>query len=341
MLPKVYIGKRKENVSHIPLLYSNLGLVNKPDRLFLNQALHAGTKKIVEIVESPEEADFIVLPHEYFAVSHDQEYIEYYKRVSKEVGKKLIIFDYSDLDKDIPLKDAIVCRTSQYGYKKRNNEIIIPPVVEDLGLKYGVDKRDLKHLSISFCGWAKYSSPLRRVLTEVRDAAKGNLGPRKKGLLFRSKVIKILEGISSIRKNFIVRSFFSGHKSTIKEDPIKLREEYVQNMKDSDLALCVKGDGNFSIRFYEALSLGRVPLFIDTDCVLPLEMEGLLDYSKFMFRVNWVDIDKLPELVSNLLATMNQEKYLKMQELSRAAFENHLKQDNFLELLFLKILNIK
>ena len=33
----------------------------------------------------------------------------------------------------------------------------------------------------------------------------------------------------------------------------------------------MRGAGNFSYRFYETLMMGRIPIFIDTDCVLPFE----------------------------------------------------------------------
>ena len=42
-------------------------------------------------------------------------------------------------------------------------------------------------------------------------------------------------------------------------------------MLDSSFSLCIRGNGNFSYRFYEALSFGRIPILIDTDVELPFE----------------------------------------------------------------------
>ncbi len=52
-----------------------------------------------------------------------------------------------------------------------------------------------------------------------------------------------------------------------------VRQEYVHSMMESDYILCARGAGNFSRRLYEALSCGRIPVFVDTDCVLPYQSE--------------------------------------------------------------------
>ena len=44
---------------------------------------------------------------------------------------------------------------------------------------------------------------------------------------------------------------------------------FMRNMVDSDYILCTRGFGNYSFRLYEALSCGRIPVFVDTDCLLP------------------------------------------------------------------------
>jgi hypothetical protein len=48
-----------------------------------------------------------------------------------------------------------------------------------------------------------------------------------------------------------------------------VRAEFVRNVIDSDYVACVRGGGNFSLRLYETLCCGRIPIVIDTDCVLP------------------------------------------------------------------------
>ena len=105
------------------------------------------------------------------------------------------------------------------------------------------------------------------------------------------------------------------------------RTEYVDNIKNSDFTLSPKGDGNFSVRFFESLSLGRIPLLIDTDCALPLEDE--VDYDEFILRVSYKDLPKLAQIVANYYSTLTPEAFLSEQKRCREVFEKYLKIDVF------------
>ena len=41
-------------------------------------------------------------------------------------------------------------------------------------------------------------------------------------------------------------------------------------MNANPYVFCLRGAGNFSIRFYETMAMGRIPFVIDTDIRLPL-----------------------------------------------------------------------
>ena len=40
---------------------------------------------------------------------------------------------------------------------------------------------------------------------------------------------------------------------------------------DNLYGLCVRGFGNFSFRLGETLMMGRIPILIDTECILPFD----------------------------------------------------------------------
>jgi len=67
------------------------------------------------------------------------------------------------------------------------------------------------------------------------------------------------------------------------EAAVLRRREFVNNILSSDYVLCARGWANCSIRFYETLSLGRIPVLIDTDCVLPFE--SAIDWRKYCVMV--------------------------------------------------------
>lgn len=84
---------------------------------------------------------------------------------------------------------------------------------------------------------------------------------------YRSALISAFSKDSRIKSSFIVRDAFWGGKP---HDPM-LMEEFWNNMLAHPFALAPRGAGNFSMRFYQALSAGRIPVLLNTDMVLPLE----------------------------------------------------------------------
>ena len=155
---------------------------------------------------------------------------------------------------------------------------------------------------------------------------------RFQGLYYRRKIVKVIQSAKTCRPNFYIRSFFSASKATIEGDKDQIRNEFISSIKDSDLALVVRGNGNFSLRFFEVLSLGRIPLFIDTDTPLPLENE--IDYDSFMLRVEHKDIHKIPEIVEKFWQETTPEQFIEMQKKAREVFETKLRSDAFFRIYF-------
>jgi hypothetical protein len=137
-----------------------------------------------------------------------------------------------------------------------------------------------------------------------------------------------------ITTNFIIRRSYSGTAKTAELDLAQARSEYIENILGSDLVLCAKGDGNFSVRFFEALSLGRVPLLIDTDCPLPLS--GLINYDEFIVRVDYRELAKLPTIVAEVYKNWSAEDYEIKQRRAREVFEQYLQIDKFFSLVLTK-----
>lgn len=76
--------------------------------------------------------------------------------------------------------------------------------------------------------------------------------------------------------------------TTPKTEQEELRKRYLENLNDSQFILCPRGAGLNSIRFFEALRMGRIPVLIADDTKLPLEW--LVNYDNFVVRVPEADI---------------------------------------------------
>jgi SAM-dependent methyltransferase len=72
-------------------------------------------------------------------------------------------------------------------------------------------------------------------------------------------------------------------------------EDLIENFKTSEFCFCPRGTGNFSIRFYETLYYGRIPVVIDTDILLPFSNE--IEWNKYIVISN--KIEELPEKIYN------------------------------------------
>jgi hypothetical protein len=152
-------------------------------------------------------------------------------------------------------------------------------------------------------------------------------GVFQKGMYLRKKALSILGRSKMIDMSTIIRTSYSGNEKTISLDPIQARKEYVENIINTDYTLCVKGDGNFSIRFYEVLSLGRIPLLVDTDCVLPLE--EIIAYNQCMMKVGYNELSTIDQRLAQFHNTLTNEQFQMMQKKAREVFEMYLRLDKF------------
>jgi hypothetical protein len=335
---KVFTGKILPGYSYVPLLYPNIGFQGKDSLLFLGNAFKDFTEPTVELVESPKQADFILLPHNYFQIKNELEYLESFRELSRSTGKKLIVFAYGDSSNKLPFDDCIILRSSQYRSSKMPNEIILPAYAEDLGKVSGMKWREKGDKPVvGFCGWAKHRGVVAAAkfnIKLIRDMLKygSTKTPHLQGLYFRQCAIALLSKAKEVRINFILRRSYSGHKETISLDENTARSQFIENMRNSDLILSVKGDGNFSYRFFEALSMGRLPLLVDTDCVLPLE--GQIDYDSFVIRVKASELEKIAVIVEDFYMALSDEEYIRRQKSARENFERLLRIDRFFNYVF-------
>lgn len=75
----------------------------------------------------------------------------------------------------------------------------------------------------------------------------------------------------------------------------KLEKIYVDAAVQSWAMLCPRGMGSLSIRFYEALCLGRIPVHISDEYTFPLS--DRIDYSRFCIDIRQDDVPVLGKLL--------------------------------------------
>jgi hypothetical protein len=147
---------------------------------------------------------------------------------------------------------------------------------------------------------------------------------------FRQRVLDTFERSSAVTTHYVLRAAYRAGQSTSDSRNAannRARQEFISNVLDTDYTVCMRGGGNFSVRFYEALALGRIPIFIDTDCALPFH--DTLDWRRY---VVWVDANELaaaPHLVRHYHADLTPEEFRARQLECRRLWEERLSPDGF------------
>jgi hypothetical protein len=168
---------------------------------------------------------------------------------------RVIVFLLSDYNEEIDVPPQVLYfRSGMYRSKQKPNEYLLPYVWVQSELKGEVpfvplEKKGNRPL-IGFCG-SIVSDPCRLIhINEVKKAPQ-------------------------IKTNFIIRTeYWAG-----KQGDRSVVDDFIKNIQTTYGTLCSRGTGNFSARFYQVLYLGRIPIVVNTDMVLPFED-----------RINWKEI---------------------------------------------------
>lgn len=288
------------------------------------------------------EAEIVVFPAKWEQAVGNQEAMELAWQLAEIAGKNrkpLVMFFWSDSAESVPIEDSVVLRTSLYRSSKKPNEFAMPAWSEDFVEKYLEGRISVRpkrtNPTVGFCGYAappkvSFRRKLRRIL--YPSAGFVSMKKSKSGAVIRAEAMDLLSRSSLVETNFIVRDRFlggahlpGGHVDLALLQDVQL--EYVENMVESDYILCARGGGNFSYRLYETLCCGRIPVFIDTDCVLPYDF--IIEWKK---NCVWVDESELPliaEKVAEFHSHLSSQEFANLQYECRRLWEQWLSPEGF------------
>jgi hypothetical protein len=263
-------------------------------------------------------------------------------QLARDAGKPTVVFFWSDRDDPVSL-EAVVFRTSLYRSRRRQNEFAQPAWSEDFLARYlGGEFRVRPKLTVptvGFCGFAPPDPPAPRGL---RGRVRRSAGDRKRALQRRfhmlspgheprRQALRALATSAGLHTNFIVRGEFMGgaipHGQPDVRELRRVRQEYVANMVASDYVLCVRGAGNFSYRLYETLSCGRIPVFVDTDCVLPLDFA--VDWREYCVWIDQTEIGQIGDRVAEFHEGLSDTDFADLQRECRRFWETHISPEGF------------
>jgi len=263
------------------------------------------------------DCDVAIYPEEWQG-KKDQHLTKFVDRVRK-AGKRTVVFMVQDFPRNpneglgsYKHPDVIILKTSCYASKGDTHALsALRPDMREFADQYKISTapRGWKDVpTIGFCGQSNTS--------------------------LRSRIVKSIRD-SGLNDNFIIRpSFWAG----LPRDAIinrteryhKVRREFIQNMTQSDYCLCMRGAGNFSLRMCEAMACSRIPVFINTDCVLP-----------YMNHIPWRDIvvwvDRPRDVVNDIreFHKRTKQSFREAQQRCREIWKDWLSLEGYISKLHL------
>ena len=271
------------------------------------------------LTDQPADADFFVYPTHY-QVAYDYTAVDFAQHgIASEIQpliqqrfaaldalagqykKKIITVYIRDNAKPLPSEHAIVFRTSLTAAGRQRNEFAFPAngrPFPDLITKELPDS--LPWTEKPKVGFRGQSIPLK---LPFRPAIKNSINELlwkmgsewqlktkfNYGYLYRRNAILKLMQSNELDFDFSITSVSDIHHPDA-------RQAYIANLFNNHYGLCASGHGNYSFRFYELLAAGRIPIFINTDCVLPLE--EIIDYKN---KVVWLEKNEVNDIVRRLI----------------------------------------
>ena len=159
-------------------------------------------------------------------------------------------------------------------------------------------------------------------------------GPIIPHLVHRKTTLNKINNEPGIMSNFIVRKSFA---EGIRNNDRNARVTFIDNIINNDYTFCMRGGGNYSLRFYETLCLGRIPIFINTDCILPFHDE--INWKENCIWINEPDIKNIGKKILKFHASLTESQFINMQYNNRKLWETYFSKPGFCHQLHLRLQN--
>jgi len=331
---------RRAHTLHSPLLFPFWGNPTSEASLFAREMFdtYPMDTEWYTVTEHSNKADMVFPPYRHsWLLEHDEALLKECVRRARELDLPLLIDGAGDVEFPVGIENAYVLRIGGYRFLPEKNRIQVPAAADDLlercagGQLEIRAKREGERPVVCFAGWAELTitQTLRALAKELPTRLKAVVDSRyrtmRKGVFWRKQALNILARSDKVELRAIRRRTFSGSAKTASNDMRQLRQELVDLALQSDYGLDVRGDANESTRLYELLSLGRIPVILDTERNLPFR--EVVRYEDFSLVVDFRDIKHLPERIADFHRSLRPKKFEEMQRAARAAFVAHFRTD--------------
>jgi hypothetical protein len=301
---------------------------------------------ILKRVETLEDADVTALPMSwnYYLETKQLSPAQAFIALSRAAYKPCVIFAMGDYKPHTPSAGVITFASSLYRSRLQPRTYAVPAIFEDYIQVYYGGEAPLREKSpvpvAGFCGQGKASEitflkllarNLRANIINTLGIARYEAPPIVPHTRLRSKVLTTIQSDSRLDTDFIIHDrYWAGltNNQSTSEQRKAAKRRFVENIVNTDYTVCVRGAANYSKRFYEALCCGRIPIFVNTDCVLPFE--NAIDWKQYCV---WVEADELNQIGDKVLAfhnALSNRAFKELQTACRQLWLDRLTQGGFM-----------
>lgn len=304
------------------------------DWFYLENSL---VKEYFKYVEKIEDADICILPLDlgFYLSNVRKKEVDILFSSAKHYNKKVWVYSGGDFGTTLS-GDVITFRLGGFHSKMNVNTFVMPSFVNDpyetVILQKWLPLSKKEKPTIGFVGNADGS--FYKLIKEALIYSKQTLNRflkkdiTDKQVFFPSSSVrfKLLEKLRTSDKVFADFTYRNKYRAGVnnEEQKIKTTLEFYQNIERNLFTFCLRGSGNFSVRFYETLMMGRIPVLIDTDVRLPFHNN--IDWHKHCLIVS---SDNYIEQLVSFFEKHSNEDLIEIQKGNRRLALEELNRQNY------------
>jgi hypothetical protein len=301
-----------------------------------------------QLCQNPKDADWISIPFFSSGMTgpEGKNLILQAHVIAEDLGKPFAIFSNSDIIVDPKVSPVFIFSPGTYA--RMENQVELPALLPYDPIHRWQNgnwapKIFKGEIEIGFCGQATLN-PLKFLkdwytIESLRCKKKNRKSPflyipRFLPAFERGRLLHSLENSKGLKTNFLFRSHYKAGATTT-ANKNKVEKEFYENIYSNLFTLCLRGMGNYSVRFYQTLAMGRIPVLIDTDSNLPFSDQ--IDYKNIVVKVPFSDRFNTEDYLIDFLKNKTNSDLVKIQEACRSVWVDHFNSAAMLENLSIKM----